>query len=108
MRLASACGIALVLACAGAVAQDPAAKFPPEQVKKGADLYATNCATCHGNRMSNPEWAIDLGTFPRDEHARFVNSVMYGKSNMPPWSDVLKPDDIEALWAYLVVGEPKK
>jgi len=27
---------------------------------------------------------------------------------MPPWDDVLKPDDIEALWAYVVAGEGKK
>ena len=107
MRRLSACGIVLALACAGAVAQDTGAKFPAEQIKKGAELYATNCATCHGNRMANPPWAIDLGTFPRDEHTRFVNSVTYGKSNMPPWGDVLKPDDIEALWSYLVAGEPK-
>jgi len=26
---------------------------------------------------------------------------------MPPWGDLLKPDDIAALWAYLVAGEPK-
>jgi len=24
---------------------------------------------------------------------------------MPPWSDVLKPEDIQALWAYVVAGE---
>ena len=27
-------------------------------------------------------------------------SVTNGKNNMPPWGDVLKPNDIEALWAY--------
>jgi hypothetical protein len=24
---------------------------------------------------------------------------------MPPWDDVLKPEDIEALWAYVLAGE---
>jgi mono/diheme cytochrome c family protein len=104
-----ACAVGLVLAGAGAAAQDPGAKqFPPEQVTKGADIYAQNCATCHGNRMANPPWAIDLGTFPRDSRARFVDSVTNGVRNMPPWGDVLKPDDIEALWAYLVAGERTK
>jgi hypothetical protein len=28
--------------------------------------------------------------------------------NMPPWGDLLKPDDVEALWAYVVAGETKK
>jgi len=26
---------------------------------------------------------------------------------MPPWGDVIKPDEIEALWAYVVAGEKK-
>jgi mono/diheme cytochrome c family protein len=82
-----------------------AQQFPPEQVKRGAEIYAANCVTCHGERMKNPPWAIDLATFPRDERDRFMNSVTYGVRNMPPWSDVLKPDDIAALWAYLVAGE---
>ena len=25
---------------------------------------------------------------------------------MPPWDDVLDPDEIEALWAYVIRGEP--
>jgi mono/diheme cytochrome c family protein len=31
--------------------------------------------------------------------------VTYGVRAMPPWGDILKPDDIEALWAYVVAGE---
>jgi hypothetical protein len=25
---------------------------------------------------------------------------------MPPWDDVLKPDDLDALWAYVSTGDP--
>lgn len=110
MRKIYACALALGLSLivAGAAAQDSGAKqFPPEQVTKGADIYADNCSTCHGNHMANPPWAIDLATFPRDQRARFVDSVTNGVRNMPPWDDVLKPDDIAALWAYLVAGERK-
>ena len=81
--------------------------FPPEQVKRGAALYATNCESCHGHRMEGPPWATDLRTFPSDQPARFVDSVTNGVRNMPPWGDVLKRDEIEALWAYVVVGEKK-
>ena len=56
--------------------------------------------------MRNPQWAIDLHTFPRDAKDRFVDSVTYGKRNMPPWEDVLKPDDLDALWAYVSTGDP--
>ena len=101
--------VVLALVSASAGAQDPTAKpFPPAQIKKGAQLYATNCSTCHGNRMANPEWAIDLRTFPRDQYARFIDSVTHGKNAMPPWGDLLKPDDIEALWSYLVAGEARQ
>jgi len=30
-----------------------------------------------------------------------VDTVTYGVRNMPPWDDVLKPNDVEALWAYV-------
>ena len=95
--------VALVLVCASAVAQN--APVTQEQVKTGAEIYATNCATCHGRNMKNPEWAIDLATIPKDDRQRFVQSVTNGKGNMPPWGDVLKPDDIAALWAYFSTGE---
>ena len=80
-------------------------QFSPEQVKRGATLFARHCATCHGTRMRNPQWAIDLRQFPRDAHARFLDSVSNGKRNMPPWDDVLSPDEIEALWAYVSAGD---
>ncbi len=46
-------------------------------------------------------------SFPRDNPARFVDSVTYGVRGMPPWGDVIKQDEIEALWAYVVAGEKK-
>jgi mono/diheme cytochrome c family protein len=100
--------LGLMLACASAAAQDPGEKkFAPEQIKKGAALYASHCESCHGVRMIGPPWAIDLKTFPRDSPARFADSVTYGVRGMPPWGDVIKPDEIEALWAYVVAGEKK-
>ena len=94
-RIAHALVLPLLLACAGGQAQAPGGKaFPPEQVKRGAELYASNCESCHGVRMVGPQWAIDLKTFPRDKPERFVYSVTNGKNSMPPWGDVLKPEEI--------------
>ena len=36
---------------------------------------------------------------------RFVNSVTRGKNQMPPWGDFFKPEQLEALWAYVMAGE---
>jgi mono/diheme cytochrome c family protein len=91
--------IALILASGGAFAQDPKA------VAKGAELYATHCAPCHGPHMKDPEGAADLRKFPRDARERFTTSVTRGKNQMPPWGDLLKPEEIDALWAYVVAGE---
>jgi cytochrome c55X len=78
----------------------------PAAVSKGKSLYATNCLHCHGLNMVTPGTvAFDLRQFPHNDKARFVNSVTNGKNNrMPPWGDVLKPDDIDNLWAYVLTG----
>jgi len=94
----------LALTCAPAAAQQGQA-FAPEQIRKGAGIYAQNCSTCHGARMADPQAAFDLRKFPRDEKSRFVHSVSKGKNAMPPWGDLLQGDDIDALWAYVMAGE---
>ena len=106
MKVIAAASLGLALVCASAAAQDSNAGVSPEEIKHGAALFARHCATCHGTRMRNPQWAFDLRTFPRDGHDRFVDSVTNGKRNMPPWDDVLEPAEIEALWAYVIAGEP--
>jgi mono/diheme cytochrome c family protein len=99
-------GFAFALACAGAAAQAPEGRpFPPDAIKQGAGIYSQNCSTCHGPRMSDPQGAFDLRKFPLDEKNRFVNSVTKGKNAMPPWGDLLKANEIDALWAYVVAGE---
>ena len=99
---------ALALLSASSIAQD-VSKNPPTaaDIARGAKLYATNCSSCHGVRMVGPEWAIDLPKFPKDQRARFIDSVTHGKAAMPPWGDVLKPDEVAALWSYVVAGESK-
>jgi mono/diheme cytochrome c family protein len=105
------CIVALLVVaavCMGgpAAAQDPQRQsFTPEQLEIGADIYARNCSPCHGTRMLDPQGAFDLRKFPRDQRERFVTSVMRGRNQMPPWGDILKPEEVEALWGYVVTGE---
>src|SRR3954466_9198445 len=94
--------MALVLTCVVASGEE---SFAPEQIRVGAEIFERNCAPCHGPQMRDPESAFDLRKFPRDQHDRFVNSVTRGKTQMPPWGDMLKSDEIEALWAYVTTGE---
>jgi mono/diheme cytochrome c family protein len=87
------------------VANAQAQEFPAEQIKLGSDTYARHCSPCHGARMKNPEGAFDLPTFPKDQKSRFLTSVGKGKNSMPPWDGLLKPEEIEALWAYVYTGD---
>jgi mono/diheme cytochrome c family protein len=105
-RVATA-DVAAIVAAAFCLSNAIAADAPnvtPEQAKQGAALYAQHCAPCHGHQMKDPEGATDLRKFPLDQHARFVTSVTKGKGVMPPWGGVLSPQDIEALWAYVNLG----
>jgi mono/diheme cytochrome c family protein len=92
-------------ALAPAVRGQTGGQLPDVQIRKGADLYAQNCSPCHGPRMLDPQGAFDLRTFPPGEKSRFVTSVVKGKNQMPPWGGLFQPDDIEALWAYVIAGE---
>jgi mono/diheme cytochrome c family protein len=103
----------MVVICALAISTHPldaqdGQTYPPEQVQAGSTIYSRYCAICHGSHMQDPDAeiaAFDLRSFPHDQHDRFVNSVTGGKNAMPPWGQLLKPADIEALWAYVCAGE---
>ena len=93
---------ALAVGCMSAVAQE---RFPAAQIKAGSAIFAQSCAPCHGARMLDAQAAFDLRKFPPGDKGRFILSVTKGKNQMPPWGDLFKPDEIEALWAYVIAGE---
>jgi mono/diheme cytochrome c family protein len=101
---ASSIVVAVCLLHMPAAAQEPQ-KFTPEQISAGAEIYSVNCSPCHGARLEGLGSAFDLRKFPPDQRERFINSVTRGKNQMPPWGDFFKPDQHEALWAYVVAGE---
>jgi mono/diheme cytochrome c family protein len=74
----------------------------PVKVERGKRMYKDFCQKCHGVDMVSPGGGFfDLRTFPRDDKARFVQSVTNGKRAMPAWGGVLKPDDIDTIWVYV-------
>jgi cytochrome c55X len=73
------------------------------EAEHGKALYAQHCSHCHGFGMVNAGNVVpDLREFPKDNKERFVDTVAGGKNNrMPPWGDVLSPEEIDELWAYI-------
>ena len=103
-HVALSIALAFLLLAEPTIAEEPR-KFTPEQIRDGAEIYAVNCSPCHSPRMQEAGSAFDLRKFPRNERERFINSITRGKNQMPPWGDFFKPDQLEALWAYVVKGE---
>src|SRR3954453_8891182 len=69
----------------------------------GERLYSDYCSSCHGEELRNTSGRVtyDLRRLKPPDHERFVNSVLNGKNQMPPWRGALEPEQIEAIWAYV-------
>jgi mono/diheme cytochrome c family protein len=74
-----------------------------EHAEAGAAIYDDYCSRCHGEDLHNTSGGVtfDLRRLHPNEHERFINSVLNGKKDMPPWRGVLRPDQIEEVWAYI-------
>jgi len=96
-RLAFAMGWLLASAPALAQPADEAAL-----ADAGRRSYTSSCARCHGIGLVSTGYGFDLRTFPKDDKTRFVHSVTKGLRNMPAWEGVLKTEQIDAIWAYIL------
>lgn len=72
-------------------------------VDTGAAIYQDYCSSCHGEELRNTSGGVtfDLRRLRRNDHDRFVNSVLNGKAQMPPWRGVLEVQQIKSIWAYI-------
>jgi cytochrome c55X len=77
------------------------AQSPAELAEAGRKLYISSCQRCHGINLASNGIGLDLRTFPQAEKERFLRSVTNGVRAMPPWGGILKPDQLELLWAYI-------
>jgi len=54
-----------------------------------------------GLRNTSSGVTFDLRRLHKDEHDRFLHSVLDGKRQMPPWRGALEGRQIESIWAYI-------
>lgn len=94
--------VVVVLAVMPAAFFAAGATEPTAVVEEGRKAYTTYCARCHGINLAVGSSAFfDLRTFPKDDKERFVRSVTKGLRAMPAWEGVIKPEQIDAIWAYI-------
>ena len=67
----------------------------------GRKTYTSFCARCHGFNLVMASGTFDLRRFPQDDKERFMRSVNKGVRAMPAWEGTVKPEEVEAIWAYV-------
>jgi mono/diheme cytochrome c family protein len=97
LRRAFAVLIALPVVHAAAAAESVDA----QKAAAGLAIYSSHCVRCHGEGLQNNGWTYDLRRLRPEDSARFVNSVLDGKGQMPPWRGALTEEEIAAIWAYI-------
>ncbi len=89
-----------LLAAAPTMAEDVAHPL----FKSGKSTFTDFCAHCHGINMMNPgDGLSDLRSWPIDNKTDFVSAVMFGAAEMLAWGDVLYPEEVVAIWVYVVM-----
>ena len=72
-----------------------------DKIEAGADLYNMYCSPCHGDGLINTGQTFDLRRLTANDRARFENSVLTGRNQMPPWKGVLTSEQIDQLWHFI-------
>jgi PQQ-dependent dehydrogenase (methanol/ethanol family) len=118
-RLASpAMGRVLVYKIGGKAEMMPDEAFPPDpipmaedfgsaaQLALGKDLYFENCMVCHGDGAQSGGIVTDLRWAPapatKETFAEVVLGGKYATAGMASFANTLKPEDVEAIRAYIV------
>lgn len=72
------------------------------EASRGKANYDQICVHCHGVNMENSGTSTyDLRLFPVDEQARFTESVLNGKGEMPAWKGKLSENEVAELFSYI-------
>jgi quinohemoprotein ethanol dehydrogenase len=85
------------------IPQPPPLTASADVVKKGGEIFTPHCASCHLNMPGS--LAPDLRRMSPETHDAFKQIVLGGalrNAGMPPWDDVLTPEDADAIHAFLI------
>ncbi len=80
----------------------------PETIALGSMLFTENCSICHSNQPRAP--LPDLRRMQPGTHDVFDQIVLQGlllANGMPRWDDLLKPDQVRAIHAFLIDEQGK-
>lgn len=75
----------------------------PALIAQGSALFTDNCSICHSNQPRAP--LPDLRRMRSGTHDAFENIVLGGlllQNGMPRFDDLLKPDQVRAIHAFLI------
>ena len=92
-------------------APEPPAQLPgvtPQMIAMGSGLFTENCMICHSNQPRAP--LPDLRRMDRAKHDAFDQIVLEGlflPNGMPRWDDLLSPDQVKAMHAFLIDEQGK-
>jgi mono/diheme cytochrome c family protein len=98
-------GIATAAALAFIV---PVSAQDKAKIDAGEAIYNDYCFTCHGENLVSTGQTFDLRRLTVADRARFENSVLNGKNQMPPWKGVISPEQIELLWHFIRANANQK
>jgi cytochrome c6 len=92
--------------------QPATADTSPDLLAKGTKVFSANCAACHMNGgnvvAANKNLKQDtLKQYGMDSLEAIVTQVTNGKGVMPAFKTKLKPDDIQAVAAYVLTQAEK-
>lgn len=91
-----------------AVAPEPPAMPEGADPDRGAGLFMSQCPLCHA--MQQRTQAADLRRMEKVTHENFERIVLEGmfvSLGMPRWDDILTPDEVRDIHAYLIREQQK-
>ena len=84
--------------------------FADEKMTLGLNVYKNKaaCGTCHSLQSAGSSGNIGPNLdMLKPQMAEIINAVANGIGVMPPWEDILTPEEIEAV-AYYVFSSTSK